>query len=255
MAYALRHKTALIRMGIPGASPGIGSVGGPMINPRSPGFRAGLRAGPLARQRLAAYGGFGGMGDPGLFGAIGKFARGAVRAVGKVAGGVARAAFNASPAGQIYNSLMPAFASRDGGASRNVVGPGVIPPAPGGFQLNMDSFGPPTDMETQVPVSTIGGGTAVVQCAPRGYHLNKSGYWRNESDLVPGASWIAPGTVLVKNRRLNPFNPRAASRAMRRLHSLAQGMKGLKREIGKVARAAGVMQKTSKRRAPARRAS
>lgn len=81
-------------------------------------------------------------------------------------------------------------------------------------------------------------GTAVAKagsCAPSGYHWNKSGYWKNESGLLPGASWQEPGTVLVRNRKRNPFNPRAASRAMSRLASLSMGMRTLERQMAKLA--------------------
>lgn len=89
-----------------------------------------------------------------------------------------------------------------------------------------------------VPVSS--GGALVPAgkpgaCAPSGYHWNKSGYWSNESKLLPGASWTAPGTKLVKNRHRNAFNPKAASRAMSRLSALSAGMKTLERQMAKMA--------------------
>lgn len=68
-----------------------------------------------------------------------------------------------------------------------------------------------------------------------GYHLNKTGYWVNGSDLIPGAHYVAPGTKWVKNRKRNPFNPKAASRSMSRLSSLHKGMKSLEKNLSKLA--------------------
>jgi len=44
-----------------------------------------------------------------------------------------------------------------------------------------------------------------------GYHWNKSGYF-----LMTG-EYVAPGTKAVRNRRMNPCNPRAVSRSIRRV--------------------------------------
>ena len=44
---------------------------------------------------------------------------------------------------------------------------------------------------------------------PSGYHLNKGTYW-----TLQGV--VYPGTRCVKNRRMNPLNPRALRRAIRR---------------------------------------
>lgn len=102
----------------------------------------------------------------------------------------------------------------------------ALPPLSGG-----GSFGP------DIPLST-GSGTDVVPykgCAPSGYHPNKSGYWKNQSGMLPGASWVEPGSILVRNRKRNPFNPKAASRAMSRLASLSQGMRVLEKQLTKLA--------------------
>jgi hypothetical protein len=88
----------------------------------------------------------------------------------------------------------------------------------------------------------FGGGTAVgphrpgsTDMAPRGYHWNKSGYWKNTNPMLPGASWIPPGSILVRNRTRNPFNPQAASRSMSRLSSLHKGMKVLEKHMARLA--------------------
>lgn len=44
---------------------------------------------------------------------------------------------------------------------------------------------------------------------PGGYHWNKGTYWTKQGVVFAG-------TKLVKNRRMNPLNPRALSRAIRR---------------------------------------
>ncbi len=46
-----------------------------------------------------------------------------------------------------------------------------------------------------------------------GYHANKSDYWLKDG------SFVAKGTRCVRNRRRNPMNPRALSRAISRVDS------------------------------------
>lgn len=214
---------------------------GPMVNPRAPGFRA-FQQFPHWQGHFGA--GFGMQGDPGIFGAIGK-------ALGKVAKGVAKAAFAATPVGAAYNAVRSAFnqpASRPPAPPMNWNPPISLPtlqPNPG------TGLGPdyPPSEEEPVPASNTtvvshpSGGMALVPtsgnvCTMKGYHLNRSGYWSNGSSLIPGAHWVAKGTMCVKNRRMNPFNPRAASRAMTRIASLHKGMKALDKQLQKMARRA-----------------
>lgn len=68
-----------------------------------------------------------------------------------------------------------------------------------------------------------------------GYHLNKTGYWVNGSDLIPGAHYVAPGTKWVRNRRSNPLNPHALSRSLRRMSGFARATKHMRSEAGRVA--------------------
>lgn len=57
---------------------------------------------------------------------------------------------------------------------------------------------------------------------PAGYHWNKAGYYvRDSSDPMRGI-YVPPGTVAVKNRRRNPFNPRALDRATSRIAQFAR---------------------------------
>lgn len=238
----LKHFTAnnaphLLRSG---AMPG---AGGPMVNPRAPGFRTAMMF-PGMRHPIAWQ--YANRGDPGLFGAIGKALGGVVKVAGKVAGGVARAAFNATPVGQAYNAVRGALTTSRIGAPASRTGVNNFnaqPPAPGFYQppIPLDiSGGAGGGGGAPVEVATAGSpGMSLASCGLPGHHLNRSGYWKNTSDMLPGASWQAPGTVCVKNRRLNPFNPRAASRAMRRLSALSKGMRGLEKQMSKMARGAG----------------
>lgn len=50
---------------------------------------------------------------------------------------------------------------------------------------------------------------AAAGACPAGFHLNKGTYWTQ-------AGVVYPGTRCVKNRRMNPLNPRALRRAIRR---------------------------------------
>ena len=61
-----------------------------------------------------------------------------------------------------------------------------------------------------------------------GFHYNKSGYFTKKY------GYIEKGTVCVKNRKRNPLNPRAASRALSRLSSTRKAMKGIERLMHKI---------------------
>lgn len=236
MGYNVGNKIVLARLGI--GRPTVGS-GGPMVNPRAPGFRTGLALQPSGmRDRLLGIN----RGDPGIFGAIGKALGSVAKVVGKGVGSLALGAIRSTPLGGAISSVLSG--TRIGApTSRTMAAPYVNPGSfPGMNQLDFSGGG-----GEMVTVGGGGPGTSVALCAPAGYHLNKSGYWLNESDLLPGASWVAPRTRLVKNRKQNPFNPRAASRAMARLGNLYRGMKVLDKQMTKVARGAGA-------RSPTRRA-
>lgn len=101
---------------------------------------------------------------------------------------------------------------------RNVTGGGQVGgqtttgPIPGPGQQNGGGVGSPRAIAP--------GGVACMG----GYHPNKQGSWGP-------SGFTAKGTKLVKNRRMNPLNPRAAKRAIRRLSGLtafarAMGFKG-----------------------------
>jgi len=56
-----------------------------------------------------------------------------------------------------------------------------------------------------------------------GYHYNRTGYFTKRY------GWIEKGTVCVKNRRRNPLNPRALSKALSRLTSAKRAVTVLDR--------------------------
>ena len=61
-----------------------------------------------------------------------------------------------------------------------------------------------------------------------GYHANKGRYWSEKLGRA-----VQPGELWVKNRRRNPLNPRAASRAIRRLKSAHKATRAINRFFGK----------------------
>lgn len=58
---------------------------------------------------------------------------------------------------------------------------------------------------------------------PKGYRLNKSGYW------LKSGEYVQPESRYVKIRRRNPMNPRALDRAMTRITSAKRASKKLGR--------------------------
>lgn len=204
---------------------GMFSGGGPMMNVRAANGAA-RYGGPMmySRGRAGQQGGI--FGD--IVGVLGKAAS-FIPVVGPVLGaglGAASSALNKTKSG-VTAGIQP---------QTNVANFAPTGPGMGAFPGMPTLMPTPNYAPENVPVSTSSGpGTAVARCAPSGYHLNKSGYWANESHLLPGASWVAPGTKMVRNRKRNPYNPKAASRAMSRLAALSAGMKSLERQLTKLA--------------------
>jgi hypothetical protein len=60
-------------------------------------------------------------------------------------------------------------------------------------------------------------GTQLACGAPQGTHVNKTSYFRRDGS--GNAMYVQKGTACVRNRRMNPLNPRALSRAMTRITS------------------------------------
>lgn len=167
---------------------------------------------------------------------------------GSILSGIGKAVSFIPGVGSIIGTGMQAL----GGAitkKPKVSAPQIAPTGPGLGGPSLGTLGQMPQLGGS-PLMTVGSGggsggsVAVVKsaagasCGVPGYHLNKSGYWRNESKLLPGASWVEPGTVCVRNRKRNPFNPKAASRAMSRLSALSCGMRSLEKQMAKLGRQA-----------------
>ncbi len=92
-----------------------------------------------------------------------------------------------------------------------IPGPGVIVQNGNGEMREMSAGGQP------VMVRRLEGGAgcpATLGPGCPGYHANKSGHWTASGYVPKGSKW-------VKNRRMNPLNPRAARRSIRRLQGTA----------------------------------
>jgi len=157
----------------------------------------GVPMGGAGTMRVGPGGGV--YGDPGLFSFLGKAVRG-------VAGVVSRLGIPiVSGAAGLVGGLL-------GGGAR---GPGITPLfAPGGvppmFQSRMQIPAPGIAGTLQ---RAIPGGATGMQGCGNGTRPNKSGYW------LKSGQYVDPGTVCVARRRMNPLNPRALSKAMRRIES------------------------------------
>jgi len=105
-------------------------------------------------------------------------------------------------------NIVDQLINRNQGATGPIPGPGSVP----GEMRELSAGG------QQVMVRPIGGGG--LACPPTsgmgcpGFHKNKSGHWT-------ASGFVAKGTKWVKNRRMNPLNPRAARRSIRRLQGTA----------------------------------
>lgn len=95
--------------------------------------------------------------------------------------------------------------------------PPISPPARTGMPIH----GPPAPRV--IPTMNLPAPTAGV--VPSGYRLNKTDYWLKDGTFVP------KGTRLVKIRRRNSLNPRAASRALARIDGLRRAMARVEKRI------------------------
>lgn len=160
------------------------------------------------------------MGDPGLFDVIGKALGGVV----KVAGGAVGGFLSGGPLGAVkggISALIPApKVAAQSFAGLPVLRAGGTTALPGGVPT-VSSFGP-----------SSGPGTAMQrQNCTKGYHLNKSAYFHKRLNM-----WVDEGSACVRNRRMNPLNPRAASRAMRRLDGFSKATRSVEKMMVKMAR-------------------
>jgi len=172
--------------------------------------------GPMAYGRGGMAGDRGMYGDPGLFGFLGKVVKTGLGVVSKL--GIPLAS---GIAGTVAG-LLP---------GQGFAGPGL----PGPVTPTVSRFGGvmPISLaqQTQVPARgaramiqrAVRGGETGMEVCTTGYRANRSGYW------LQGGQYVEPGTVCVRKRRMNPLNPRALSRAMRRIESAKRATSVLSR--------------------------
>ena len=163
-------------------------------------------------------------GDPGLFGFLGK-------AIKTVSG------FVPGPIGTISRTLFPTRPTTTSPVSQRPVStlgtlgpsspdfrtptffPGSLPPQEAGLPAGQPRPGARAAGERLIPGGRSGLGTG---CAA-GFHPNKTAYWTKADGFVE------VGTKCVRNRRRNPLNARAASRAIARLESAKKATKRINR--------------------------
>lgn len=192
------------------------------------------------------------MGDPGLFDVLGSIGKAIVGTVG----GAVKGLVTGGPLGAITGGL-GGLATSTGiikTASVSRTAP-ITPVLRGAQQIPLQTTGramPGTGVQVQLPSvgsggidlgrfsagsfgPMTGGGTPMVAgpngqlCQVKGYHLNKSGYHTAQG-------YVPAGAKCVKNRRMNPLNPRAASRAMRRLDGFSRAARCVEKQLVKMAR-------------------
>jgi hypothetical protein len=167
----------------------------------------------VARARAAGTGP--GSGDPGLFGFLGsaiKKVAGIAKIIPGPIGFAAGAISKFLPNG---GQVAPVLRARLPGQTGPISFPGAAPmtfapqqPTPGFAGLAKRLIpGGETGYE---PIPATNGAIG----SPAGYHVNESDYFLKDGTFVPaGSRW-------VKNRKRNPLNPKAASKAIGRIEQL-----------------------------------
>jgi len=169
--------------------------------------------GPMAYGRGAMAGDRGMYaGDPGLFGFLGKVVKTGLGVVSKlgipIASGIAGTVAGFIPGGPgLPGPVTPTVSRFTGTMPISLQTAGQVPAR--GFRAAV---------QRAIP----GGETGMAMCTT-GTRVNKSGYW------LQSGQYIEPGTVCVAKRRMNPLNPRALSRAMRRIESAKRATSVLSR--------------------------
>ena len=178
-------------------------------------------------------------------------------------GGVATGFLSGGPLGAIRGGV-GALLPTTGQASAAMVGgtkTGLVSPIPQGSAL------PGTGVQVQLP--SIGkqgvsmGGIQIGRYGPAGttampmtmsagptngkgclvgHHINRSTYYTQRGR-------VEAGTACVKNRHMNPLNPRAASRAMRRLAGFSRAANSVEKMITKLARRSAPRRSSGPRKA------
>jgi hypothetical protein len=170
-------------------------------------------------------------GDPGLFGFLGD-------AIGKVAGVVGKVmpgpiGMVASGVSSLLNKPKSPAVAVNVASNGKPLNPSLFPVTRMALpQLPMQQpdsvvqrgitipglFQGPTTTTHYSPAAPAGAHPG--QGCGSGYHTNKTGYWTRQG-------FVPAGSKCVRNRKRNPLNPRAASRAMSRLSSAKKAAKFL----------------------------
>lgn len=186
-------------------------------------------------------------GDPGLFSFVGKALGGVAGLVSKVVPGPIGAIAGLANRVLAGNGkpVNPSIARAAPVTAINVASSGMFAPAPQLPQQG-NQYGLVNIQRPQLPMAPPGGNTTQggfggqqstqVACQS-GYHRNKGGYYSQRY------GWVAAGSVCVKNRRRNPLNPRAASRAMSRLTSARKATRSIQKFFGGTSRPGGAVAK------------
>lgn len=155
-----------------------------------------------------------GAGDPGLFGFLGGVAK-------KITGITKHIPGPIGSVTGLVNRALP-------GGARTPARPAIQPVAP----RNRPAWQPPQQpvpglrgiaqriipggQSGYMPDPAVAGSIGV---PPKGYKLNKTGYYLKDGTYVP------PESKWVKIRKTNPLNPRAASKSIRRIEGLKRATK------------------------------
>jgi len=188
-----------------------------------------------AEQQGLAIGDMDAMGDPGLFGSIGKIFKGAVGVATQFipgpVGAIVRSGFRKFTGVKQQPQFVPqrprvrpgigrTFASFEGqerGAVRSKRFRGqLVPPS---LELEEQFFAPTTG------AAAAAVGAPTIAC-PQGMRPNKSDYWRTVNGRPV---FVQAGTRCVSTRRRNPGNSRANDRAIARIASAKRMAKTLGR--------------------------
>lgn len=158
-------------------------------------------------------------GDPGLFGFLGKVAKGALNIGSSFipGGSLVRAGVKTA------TSILGRKSGKVQQYTAPVRGPGITPTTMASLGLvgrTLKQQGPTPFERIRTAGQAIWPGgvePGMMQQpeigSPSGYHVNKSSYWLKDGTFIP------KGTRWVRNRRRNPLNPRALDRAMGRIGS------------------------------------
>src|SRR5262245_21927413 len=154
---------------------------------------------------------------------------GILKKVGGVALKVAGAALGIRapvplPPGGGIMAPAPTFPNLPGPIVRAGRAVGLVPRSPQGMPAPMN-FGP--------SIESMRGAAPIAGVCPPGFHPCKSDNCRNPC---------------VRNRRMNPANPKALRRGLRRISGFAKLAARSRRDIGRAATAAGVRRGTPKRK-------